>query len=113
MATTVTPQQELGLRTVGHFIDGAFVYQSDEMFTTLNPATNEPIAQVTRGNPNDLQRAVDAARTAFDEGPWPRMRAADRAKSLRKVGDVIIERAPEIAEVETTYSGLPIAQTGG
>jgi 5-carboxymethyl-2-hydroxymuconic-semialdehyde dehydrogenase len=113
VATTVTPQQELGLRTVGHFIDGRFVYEAEETFETLNPATNEPIARVTRGTPEDLQRAIDAARKAFDEGPWPRMRAAERAKILRKVGDLITERAPEIAKIETTDTGLPIAQTGG
>jgi 5-carboxymethyl-2-hydroxymuconic-semialdehyde dehydrogenase len=113
VATTVEAQQELGLRTVGHFIGGQFVYQSAETFVTLNPATNEPIAHVTRGTQNDVQRAIDAARAAFDDGPWPRMRAADRAKILRKVGDLITERAPEIAKIETMDTGLPIAQTGG
>lgn len=113
MATTVESQQELGTRTVGHFIGGRFVYDADETFETLNPATNEPIARITKGGQPELDRAIAAARAAFDTGPWPRMRAAERAKILRNVGDLIIERSPEIARIETMDTGLPIAQTGG
>ena len=113
MATTIAPQQELGTRTVGHFIDGQFVYEAGETFETHNPATNTVIAHITKGTQTDLERAIAAARTAFDSGPWPRMRSAERAKILRKVGDLIIERAPEIARIETMDTGLPIAQTGG
>ena len=113
MATTVAPQRELGARTVGHFIGGQFVYESEATFETLNPATNEPLAHVTKGTPADVQRAIDAARAAFDSGPWPRMKPADRAKVLRKVGDLITARAAEIARIETADTGLPITQTGG
>ena len=113
MATTAAPQQERGTRTIGHFIDGQFVHDSDETFETLNPATNEPIARITKGASSELERAIDAARAAFDRGPWPRMRPAERAKILRTVGDLITQRALEIARIETMDTGLPIAQTGG
>jgi 5-carboxymethyl-2-hydroxymuconic-semialdehyde dehydrogenase len=100
--------------TVRHFINGAWTESADgQTFETLSPATNEPIARVAKGSDADLQRAIAAAREAFDNGPWPRMRPADRAKILRKVGDLITERAPEIARIETIDTGLPIAQTGG
>lgn len=100
--------------TVRHFIDGAWAESADgQTFETLSPATNEPIARVAKGSDADLQRAITAAREAFDNGPWPRMRPAERAKILRKVGDLITARAPEIARIETIDTGLPIAQTGG
>ena len=100
--------------TVKHFIGGAWVESADgQTFETTNPATNEPIARIAKGGEADLQRAIAAARKAFDEGPWPRMRPAERARILRKVGDLITERAPEIARTETLDTGLPIAQTGG
>src|SRR4051812_50126993 len=99
--------------TVRHFIDGAWAESADgQTFETLSPATNEPIAQVAKGSEADLQRAIAAAREAFGNGPWPRMRPAARAKILRKGGDLSTERAPEIARLETTATGLPIAQTG-
>lgn len=103
-----------GSGTVRHFIGGEWAESADGgTFETSNPATNEPIARVAKGGEADLQRAIAAARKAFDEGPWPRMRSADRAKILRKVGDLITQRAPEIAQTETLDTGLPIAQTGG
>lgn len=113
MATAVTPQQELGTRTVGHFIEGQFVYESGETFETRNPANNAVIARITKGTQAELDRAIAAARKAFDDGPWPRMRPAERARILRKVGDIITERAPDIARIETMDTGLPIAQTSG
>jgi 5-carboxymethyl-2-hydroxymuconic-semialdehyde dehydrogenase len=100
--------------TVRHFIGGDWAESADgATFETTNPATNEPIARVTKGGEAELQRAIAAARKAFDEGPWPRMRPADRARILRKIGDLITQRAPEIAQTETLDTGLPIAQTGG
>ena len=100
--------------TVKHFIGGEWVESADgQTFETTNPATNEPIARIAKGGEADLQRAIVAARKAFDAGPWPRMRPAERAKILRKIGDLITQRAPEIAQTETLDTGLPIAQTGG
>jgi len=79
-------------------------------FTTVNPATEEPITQVAEGRAEDIDRAVKAARQAF-EGPWARVSAADRGRMLWRVGDLIESRLAEIAEVETLDSGKTITES--
>lgn len=96
---------------IEHFINNKFVGSSDgKTFDTLNPSTNKPITQVASGNSEDINRAVASARKAFDEGPWPRMSAEERGKYLRKIGDLILQRADEIAEAEIEDTGIPISQ---
>ncbi len=96
---------------IHHFIENEFVPPVEgETFETLNPATNQPITAVASGSAADIDRAVQAARQAFDEGPWPRMTAADRAKALRKIGNLIEKRAEEITDVEITDTGVPASQ---
>jgi 5-carboxymethyl-2-hydroxymuconic-semialdehyde dehydrogenase len=96
---------------INHFINNNFVPAADgKTFDTLNPATNEPITQVASGSAEDIDRAVKAARKAFDEGPWPRMSAEERGKYLRKIGDLILTHADEIAEAEIEDTGIPISQ---
>ncbi|MDR5684036.1 MAG: 5-carboxymethyl-2-hydroxymuconate semialdehyde dehydrogenase [Armatimonadota bacterium] len=107
-------QPSASLEPARHFIAGEFVDGvAGRVFETLNPATNEPITEVTEGTAEDIDRAVRAARTAFDEGPWPRMRAAERAKYLRRIGDLINAHVEEIGWLETLDTGLPISQSGG
>ena len=66
-----------------HFINGEFVDGArGQVFDTLNPATNQVIGQVAEGTADDIDAAVQAARRAFDSGPWRTMKAADRAKAL-------------------------------
>src|SRR2546428_2935109 len=79
-------------------------------FTTVNPATEEPITQVAEGRAEDIERAVKAARQAF-EGPGARGSAADRGRLLWRVGDLIESRLAEIAEVETLDSGKTITES--
>src|SRR2546426_10246260 len=79
-------------------------------FTTVNPATEEPITQVAEGRAEDIDRAVKAARQAF-EGPWARVSAADRGRMLWRVGDLIESRLAEIAEVEQLDSGKTITES--
>jgi 5-carboxymethyl-2-hydroxymuconic-semialdehyde dehydrogenase len=94
-----------------HFIDDNFVPAvSGQTFETLNPATNRPIADVAAGSAEDVDRAVSAARRAFDSGPWPRMTATERAKYLHRIGELIELRADEIAEVEIADTGIPASQ---
>ncbi|HWP82845.1 MAG TPA: 5-carboxymethyl-2-hydroxymuconate semialdehyde dehydrogenase [Bacteroidota bacterium] len=96
---------------IKHFIHNQFVSAADgKTFETLNPATNEPITQVASGSAEDIDRAVTAARKAFDEGPWPRMMAEERARYLRKIAELIEKHADEIAEVEIDDTGIPISQ---
>jgi 5-carboxymethyl-2-hydroxymuconic-semialdehyde dehydrogenase len=97
-----------------HYIDGAFVESFDgRTFETLNPATNEVLAEAADGGEREIDAAVAAARKAFDEGPWPRMSAAQRATALRAVATLLRERAAEFIEAEVLDIGLPITQMGG
>src|SRR5207253_2154642 len=78
---------------------------------SINPATEEPWARIARAGRKDTQRAIAAARRAFDAGPWPRMSQADRAKILNQVADGLEARSQEIAAVETHDSGGTIRKT--
>ena len=96
---------------INHFIDNQFVpSMEEETFPTLNPADNHIIAQVASGSARDAERAVAAARRAFDSGPWPRLAAAERAKALRVIGDLIEKYADEIADIEIQDTGVPVSQ---
>jgi 5-carboxymethyl-2-hydroxymuconic-semialdehyde dehydrogenase len=94
-----------------HFIDNDFVPAVDgRTFETLNPVTNQPIEHVAAGSAQDIDRAVSAARAAFESGPWPRMSPAERATFLHRIADWIEARADEIAEIEITDTGIPVSQ---
>src|SRR5262245_56694395 len=97
-----------------HYIGGAFRDSaSGETFETLNPATNEPIAHAASGAASEIDAAVAAARAAFDEGPWPRMTAKQRAKVLRRIATLIREHAQEFIQLECLDIGMPISQMKG
>jgi acyl-CoA reductase-like NAD-dependent aldehyde dehydrogenase len=88
------------------FIDGAWVdAQSGETFPTYAPSTGEKITDVAKAGREDAQRAVEAARRAFDDGPWPKMSGKERAEKLRQVADIINGRSAEIAEIEARDGG--------
>ena len=96
---------------IKHFIDNEFVPSAaGKTFETLNPTTNKPITSVASGESSDIDRAVKAARKAFDSGPWPRMAAEERAKYLQRIGQLIEKHADAIAEAEIEDTGIPIAQ---
>ena len=93
------------------FIGGQWVDAvAANTFATVNPATEEPITQVAEGRAEDIDRAVKAARQAF-EGPWAGVSAADRGRLLWKMADLIESRLAEIAEVETLDSGKTITES--
>jgi aldehyde dehydrogenase (NAD+) len=90
-------------------IDGEWVDSlSGRTFATINPVSEEAIAEVAEGKAEDIDRAVKAAREAFDEGPWPQMDARDRAKLLNDLADLIEQNAEELAALETLDNGKPI-----
>ena len=96
---------------VKHFIDGKFVDSlSGKTFESINPSNGEVLATVASGWAEDAELAVAAARRAFDQGPWPRMRAAERSKALNRVADGIDRRREEIARMETQDMGKPIRE---
>ena len=96
---------------VGHFVANEFVQSLEgRSFETLNPTDNKAITTVAAGEAADADRAVKAARRAFDEGPWPRMPAEERARALRRIGDLIERHAGEIADIEIEDTGVPASQ---
>jgi acyl-CoA reductase-like NAD-dependent aldehyde dehydrogenase len=88
------------------FINGEWVAaQSGETFATYAPSTGEKIADVAKAGREDAAKALQAARAAFDDGPWPKMSGKERAEKLRKVGELINARQGEIAEIEARDGG--------
>ena len=77
----------------------------------ISPATEEPVAHVTLGGAQDMERAILTAREAFDEGPWPRMSPRERAQVLARASELLMARHDELAETITQEVGTPIKQT--
>jgi acyl-CoA reductase-like NAD-dependent aldehyde dehydrogenase len=84
---------------------------SGDWLDVLNPATAEPIAQVPSGESEDVDIAVRAARSAFDEGPWPRMDAKGRARALDRFADAIDDNIDRLFRLETANNGRPLIET--
>lgn len=78
---------------------------SGETFATYNPATGAKIADVAKGDRKDAERAVAAARRAFDEGPWPKMSGAERGAKLREIAQLIADNSAELSEIEARDGG--------
>ncbi len=93
------------------FIDGDFCPSaSGKTFDTVNPYTGEVWADVAQCDSSDVERAVAAARAAFDDGPWRSMSATQRGAIMRKFGDLIAEKADFLAEIETRDNGKLFAE---
>ncbi len=82
--------------------------QSGKTFATINPATEEVLAEVAEADEPDIDAAVKAAREAFDRSSWRNMGARERSKLLWKVGDLILQNADELAMIESMDNGKPI-----
>ncbi|MHA3079968.1 5-carboxymethyl-2-hydroxymuconate semialdehyde dehydrogenase [Acinetobacter sp. ANC 5502] len=93
---------------IKHWIDGKEV-ASDESFTNYNPATNQAIGEVASGGQKEIDLAVAAAKKAFPK--WAKTPAKERARLMRRLGDLIDQNVGKIAELETLDTGLPIHQT--
>jgi aldehyde dehydrogenase (NAD+) len=95
----------------GLFIDGELVEPlSGKRFTTINPATEEVLSEVAEGDAADVDRAVRAARRAY-ERTWSRLSGAERGKYLFRIARIIQERARELAVLETLDNGKPITES--
>jgi aldehyde dehydrogenase (NAD+) len=90
----------------GQFRDGV----EGKTFDTVNPATEEVIAQVAEGTAADIDLAVNAARKAFDTGIWSRMDARDRGRLLYKLADLIEANIDDLAALETLDNGKPLKE---
>ncbi len=94
------------------FIGGKWVDAvSGKTFPTINPATGETITMVAEGGERDAHAAVQAARRAFESGPWAEMSASDRAKLLWKIGDLVDKYNEELGTLETLDNGKPIFES--
>jgi phenylacetaldehyde dehydrogenase len=87
----------------GHFVKAA----SGKSFPVFNPATGEVITEVPEAEEEDVNRAVLAARRAFDEGPWPRMSPSERGRMIWKLADLLEQHLEEFAEIESLDNGKP------
>ncbi|HET7035637.1 MAG TPA: aldehyde dehydrogenase family protein [Thermomicrobiaceae bacterium] len=105
---------QAGLREYRLIIGGELVPSATgETFETYNPATNEVIGVVPKAGIEDVERAVAAARDAFDHGPWGSMPPNERAARLRRLAGLLRERQEEIARLETTNCGKIIVESRG
>jgi len=90
------------------FINGQWAdAASGKTFATPNPATGETLAHIAEGDAEDIDRAVRAARKAFEDGPWSRMTASERGRIIWRIGDLILEHTDELAQLESLDNGKP------
>ena len=94
------------------YIDGAWCDAAGgETFASVNPATGEPWARMPAASEADVDRAVNAARAALQDGPWRRMSATSRGKLLRRLADLVGANADRLGDVETIDSGKLVRET--
>lgn len=94
------------------FIDGRWVAPAEgRTREVMSPATNAPIARVAAGTATDVDRAVEAARRAFDEGPWPRLSASERGRYLLRIAALLERDTLEVARIESLDNGKPIRES--
>src|SRR3989441_2375984 len=93
----------------GQWVEAA----SGKTFPTYNPATGEVLAHVAEGDREDIERAVKAARAAFDTGPWSKMTASERGRLIWKLGDLLEQHLEEFALLESLDNGKPLGIARG
>jgi acyl-CoA reductase-like NAD-dependent aldehyde dehydrogenase len=97
-------------KSYGLFIDGEFVDGGGKPFATISPATEKHIAEIANADASDVDRAVAAARRAYDT-TWSRMSGSDRGKYLFRIARLVQERARELAVAESLDNGKPIKES--
>jgi len=96
------------------FINGEYAAAaSGKTFPVLNPANNGLLTDLAEAGVEDVNRAVAAARKAFDDGPWPKMKTAERAKMIRRFAELLVKHAPELERIESLDVGKPVKESGG
>ena len=102
------------MHTYELWIDGRSVPPtSGQWLDTVDPYHGKPWAKIPRANAEDAARAVAAAKRAMDSGPWGKMTATERGKVMRRIGDLVLEHASRLAELETRDNGKVFAETQG
>ncbi len=106
--TQTAPQHPAATTPTRLLINNQWVESlTGKTFPTVNPATGQEICQVSEADAADVDRAVKAARHAFDKGPWRRMSASERGRLMNKLADLIEKHASELARLETIDNGKP------
>ncbi len=111
MVASIKPHRdEIGL-TDGLMLVGSewLAAQDGKTWSHIHPATGEHVADFPVAGPEDVDRAVRAARKAFDEGPWPRTRAGQRAKVLRKIADLVRQHGDELLKLQALDNSVPLS----
>src|SRR5580704_12157848 len=83
--------------------------ESGKTFATINPATGEEICQIAEADAADVDKAVHAARRAFEHGPWRKLPASERGRLLNRLADLIEKNADELAALESLDNGKPVS----
>jgi aldehyde dehydrogenase (NAD+) len=93
-------------------IDGQWV-DGSKKFNTINPATEEVLTEIAEASATDVDRAVEAARRAFEDrnGPWRKLSASERGRLIWKLADLVEKNIDELAELETLDNGKPIFES--
>ena len=108
MSIEVSSERDVEIQHTECFIDGEWVpAKSGKTFATINPATEEEISQIAEGDVEDVHAAAQAARKAFDEGPWSKMDARDRGRLLYLLADRMEQEIESLAALETLDNGKP------
>lgn len=93
------------------FIDGSWVSPAKGgTFEVIDPATEQVVHRAPAGTAEDINAAVQAARRAFDTGPWPRLSGKERAKILRRISEILLERKHALARLEVIDNGKPMPE---
>ena len=109
-----TPVRPAALEQHRMFIDGAWVDSSSgATFRSIDPFTGREWAEVPDGTPEDVDRAVAAARRAFDEGPWPRLPGVERARLMRRLAALLEEKGGTLATLEVFDNGKLLREMDG
>jgi len=99
------------VKTYQNYVNGQWVPSSNgETFPVFDPSNEEVIAHVAAASASDVDKAVKAARAAFDSGPWPATTAQDRGRILFKLAEKIRQNQPMLAELESRNTGKPIVE---
>src|SRR6476620_10519342 len=111
MVASIKPHRdELGLGDGRMLIGGDWVTAADEAtWSHVHPATGEQVAEFPVATPADVDRAVKAARQAFDEGPWPHARAGERVRVLHTIADLVREHADELMKLQALDNSVPLS----
>ncbi len=106
----LSTERQVRVSATGLLINNRWVpSESGKTFATINPATGDEICQVAEADAADVDKAVSAARKAFNRGPWNKMQASDRGRLLNRLADLIEANADELAALESLDNGKPFS----